>query len=265
MTVKPTPPAPVANGEYSDAYQGAREDLSIWKRRALEAEGEARRLGKINDYLVKQAQGESRFGEPVIREPALVAVHGVVGKLLNILDRHTVELGWGEKPITLAELVISRDGPEELDSCRAAMQAEPVSHRCTLPDGWKLVPIEPTAEMLTALYRLGSRLTRKYEVDLYSAMLAVAPTAPLTGYFRENGNSSTENFREITETSTKLPEKCWCRTCRPSSLTDMRFVVCPDCGNKRCPHANDHRNACSGSNKPGQAGSAYPAAPEQEV
>ncbi|WP_233165492.1 hypothetical protein [Enterobacter roggenkampii] len=58
---------------------------------------------------------------------------------------------------------------------------------------------------------------------------------------------------------------CWCRTCRPITLADMRFVVCPVCGNKRCPHANDHRNACTGSNEPGQEGSAYPAAPQQEV
>lgn len=58
---------------------------------------------------------------------------------------------------------------------------------------------------------------------------------------------------------------CWCRTCRPITIRDMRFVVCPDCGNKRCPHANDHRNACTGSNEPGQEGSAYPAAPQQEV
>ncbi|MCY0256215.1 DUF551 domain-containing protein [Klebsiella pneumoniae] len=39
-------------------------------------------------------------------------------------------------------------------------------------------------------------------------------------------------------------------------------MVCPDCGNKRCPRANDHRNACTGSNEPGQEGSAYPAAPQ---
>lgn len=58
---------------------------------------------------------------------------------------------------------------------------------------------------------------------------------------------------------------CWCRTCRPVTISDMRFVVCPECGNKRCPHANDHRNACTGSNEPGQEGSAYPAAPQQEV
>lgn len=58
---------------------------------------------------------------------------------------------------------------------------------------------------------------------------------------------------------------CWCRTCRPVTMSDMRFVVCPECGNKRCPHANDHRNACTGSNDPGQIGSAYPAPPQQEV
>ncbi|HEF0028381.1 TPA: hypothetical protein R8G57_002914 [Citrobacter freundii] len=57
---------------------------------------------------------------------------------------------------------------------------------------------------------------------------------------------------------------CSCRTCRPVTFTDSRFVVCSECGNKRCPHANDHRNACTGSNEPGQEGRAYPAAPQQE-
>lgn len=51
--------------------------------------------------------------------------------------------------------------------------------------------------------------------------------------------------------------KCWCETCRPQSLADMRFIVCPDCGNKRCPRANDHRNACTNSNEPGQPGSSW--------
>ncbi len=62
--------------------------------------------------------------------------------------------------------------------------------------------------------------------------------------------------------SERMPD-CWCLTCRPVTLNDMRFVVCPDCGNKRCPRANDHRNACTRSNEPGQEGSAYPAAPQE--
>ncbi|HGL6588360.1 TPA: hypothetical protein ACKFV5_004319 [Enterobacter roggenkampii] len=69
---------------------------------------------------------------------------------------------------------------------------------------------------------------------------------------------------ELIGNSPVIPE-CSCRTCRPVTISDMRFVVCPECGNKRCPHANDHRNACTGSNEPGQEGSAYPAAPQQEA
>lgn len=38
----------------------------------------------------------------------------------------------------------------------------------------------------------------------------------------------------------------------------LRMYVCVNCGNKRCPQSDDHRNACSGSNEPGQLGSRYP-------
>ncbi|HIC8818150.1 TPA: hypothetical protein ACW70R_003408 [Klebsiella pneumoniae] len=77
-----------------------------------------------------------------------------------------------------------------------------------------------------------------------AAMLAAAPQP----------QNAPQNIPEI------IPD-CWCRTCRPVVLNDMRFVVCPDCGNKRCPRANDHRNACTGSNEPDQEGSAYPDTP----
>ena len=133
-----------------------------------------------------------------------------------------------------------------------------------IQDGWVMVPVEPTAEMIS------SGIAAHYERNqiqihdrpapgpmecAYVAMIAAVP------HFREISNSSTNNFRENAETSTK----CWCHTCRPVTISDMRFVVCPECGNKRCPHTNDHRNACTGSNEPGQEGSAYPAAPQQEV
>jgi hypothetical protein len=59
-----------------------------------------------------------------------------------------------------------------------------------------------------------------------------------------------------------------CRRCdaaRRSAISEgdvigrlsMRMIVCPDCGNKRCPRATDHRLGCSGSNDPGQVGSDY--------
>lgn len=39
------------------------------------------------------------------------------------------------------------------------------------------------------------------------------------------------------------------------------MIVCTTCGNKRCPHATDHRLECGGSNAPGQPGSVYGATP----
>jgi hypothetical protein len=47
------------------------------------------------------------------------------------------------------------------------------------------------------------------------------------------------------------------RSADPFPLGMMRMFCCDTCGNKRCPHSDDHRNACTGSNEPGQVGSRY--------
>lgn len=40
-------------------------------------------------------------------------------------------------------------------------------------------------------------------------------------------------------------------------LSSAKMILCPDCGNKRCPKASDHDLACTNSNAPGQPGSVY--------
>lgn len=54
---------------------------------------------------------------------------------------------------------------------------------------------------------------------------------------------------------------CWCAQCLPFVKRALwgvfEMILCPICGNKRCPRANDHRNSCTGSNEPGQVGSRY--------
>lgn len=54
---------------------------------------------------------------------------------------------------------------------------------------------------------------------------------------------------------------CPCSACdAPADGSYMRrMALCPACGNKRCPGAANHTNACSGTNEPGQDGSNYPA------
>lgn len=40
-------------------------------------------------------------------------------------------------------------------------------------------------------------------------------------------------------------------------IFERRMILCPQCGNKRCPKATDHKLDCTNSNEPGQAGSDY--------
>jgi len=56
-----------------------------------------------------------------------------------------------------------------------------------------------------------------------------------------------------------MNQQCQCEACRPNNPLEgiMRMIVCETCGNKRCPHATDHRNTCTGSNEPGQKGSSW--------
>ena len=71
---------------------------------------------------------------------------------------------------------------------------------------------------------------------------------------------NTRTTPQPTQAQAGAVPQCWCLTCRPIRLKDpysMRMALCPTCGNKRCPKANDHRNECTGSNEPGQPGSAY--------
>jgi hypothetical protein len=60
------------------------------------------------------------------------------------------------------------------------------------------------------------------------------------------------------------PTPCTCEACMPqgSPLEGMRMILCAICGNKRCPHATDHRKECTNSNEPGQPGSSYPPQPK---
>jgi len=74
----------------------------------------------------------------------------------------------------------------------------------------------------------------------------------------------------LSDTETAAPCGAPCRACiKAFNLTEgelfgvalplsaTRMILCPTCGNKRCPHASDHLLACTGSNDPGQPGSVY--------
>lgn len=62
--------APATAPDLSAAYIGAREDLAVWKKRALEAEETARQL---NRALAEEVNGPTFMGEPVLPATAQAA------------------------------------------------------------------------------------------------------------------------------------------------------------------------------------------------
>ncbi|HGE8501499.1 hypothetical protein ACYZFV_01385 [Serratia ureilytica] len=60
------------------------------------------------------------------------------------------------------------------NACRAAMLAQPVSQDYTLPDGFKLMPLEMTDEIGEAI-AMEARCCGGIALDIYQAALAAAP------------------------------------------------------------------------------------------
>ena len=118
--------------DFSDAYQGAMEEVAIWKRRALEAED-------LNRKFVAEINGPAYMGEPA--QPAPSALAEAI--IADMQAQHN------------SELITENDSGEaliRLDGAIAAVEdnfalAQPTP---SAPEGWKLVPIEPTQEMRDA-------------------------------------------------------------------------------------------------------------------
>jgi Zn finger protein HypA/HybF involved in hydrogenase expression len=81
----------------------------------------------------------------------------------------------------------------------------------------------------------------KYPNDLIKA-----PLDPL------KATTVAEYVQAVNDVAERDLKPCWCAACRPITLADMRFIVCPTCGNKRCPRATSCAYKCSGSNEPNQ-------------
>lgn len=80
---------------------------------------------------------------------------------------------------------------------------------------------------------------------------------PTNGVAAIATRGTTDTWPKILPDDIHASVDCWCETCRPVTLSDMRMVLCPDCGNKRCPRATNHRNLCTNSNEAGQPGSSW--------
>lgn len=199
-----------------------------------------------------------------------LALAGMEAVPVGVTDKSEIEcLKRGEmanvmppdyKGCDVGDSVCLYDGPQPLTTSE---RAELENYRNAQPD----MNYQHLSELYHAqekrLFKLAQRI-KGPAFDKYAHSPSQAIDVLESAIFGEREDEDCRAAMLQAGNSPVIPD-CWCRTCRPVSASNALFIVCPDCGNKRCPHANDHRNVCTGSNDPGQQGSAYPAAPQQEA
>lgn len=105
--------------------------------------------------------------------------------------------------------------------------------------------VKVTALEVYALTEQGFALAESWEPQQSTAPTSTIPDQTIFGSLPDDMFGRTMKVNE---------NGCGCHACNPRAAW---FVVCSKCGNKRCPHATNHENDCTGSNKPGQEGSIF--------
>lgn len=103
----------MARPDFADAYAGAREDLSIWKRRALEAERDLR-AERITSARLSAALGEQVNGQVFMGEPAVAQKAEPSNEELQALSRECERMpgGAGMFYANYARALLSRYGAQ---------------------------------------------------------------------------------------------------------------------------------------------------------
>ena len=138
---------------FADAYQGAMEDVAIWKKRALEAED-------LNRKFVAEINGPAYTCEPA--QPAASVPVEAIGKMLA--DAMTVAVSNGANSVSM---------PDEYVEVAVWLRGISPQPTPSVPEGWQLAPIDPAQEML----RAGNRWANGLAYETYKAMITVAPEA----------------------------------------------------------------------------------------
>lgn len=147
-----------------------------------------------------------------------------------------------------------------VDRFAAVMKAKLARSRAKGRSGWQTC----SAPALSAMLREHVDKGDPIDVAIFGMMIhhLGRPISPV-----EAANDPTPTADDLASL-VRLPvrdamkvRECSCATCWPSDPFNdppsVRMVLCATCGNKRCPHATDHRLACTDSNEPGQPGSSY--------
>jgi hypothetical protein len=172
----------------------------------------------------------------------------------------------GPRSVLTGELSLAETINRDAAIAEKAAEAQPVARVTITKPGDSLTGIA-----FMALNEHGRATLGKGRHELYAHPPADAlyTMDQMRDYADSFHRSRVEAMKATPVTAPCEPTKpCECRACLTGKTVELttghrvpiamtRMIVCAKCGNKRCPHANDHRNECTNSNEAGQPGSAY--------
>lgn len=176
--IRPIIPADRTEGGYQ--HPDAQAAWDAWQAALSHAEGEVveRPLGAAHNGRVFADRVEQEYGFECQGGPISGCYEW--NELRRCLDTMAEYIERGSAPAGLTETAIKsspayRALHREKEHLLGLLKDQ--VPQVAVPEGWKLVPVEPTDDMIWA----GAEASRVYRVDImrsYDAMLAAAPTAP---------------------------------------------------------------------------------------
>ena len=166
-------PAP----SFADAYQGAMEEVAIWKRRALKAED-------LNRKFVAEINGPMHMGEPAQPAPSLASNDVSLISEGKTQPAPSIPDGWLraiDEALIVAHIGVANPS-DTYEQAKAKLDNLIGFHVDAATDpavngGWKLVPRPPTPTMVKAGLGSSHVLNVHRVLACYDAMIDAAPEA----------------------------------------------------------------------------------------
>lgn len=150
--------------------------------------------------------------------------------------------------------------PTELElKVKATVTHETLSFRMAgakaeLADGRSIEVAQPISN--NGILVIISDADKKWRTYFLSAEALATAVLEYEVTLAEQNMLMLQQLAEAMNLYTPAPGECICWKCL-AGKNYAGMVLCPTCGNKRCPKASDHELACTNSNEPGQPGSVY--------
>jgi hypothetical protein len=160
-----------------------------------------------------------------------------INEIMELVEKYGVNC-WSDSQLGY-EFGSDERTQESVAAIESAIRAVPA-----IPEGWKLVPSVPTNEWIGNLAKQQSGSLEEVPFleihQCIAELLEASPQAP-------------DHPEDVLGMAQAPQAACWCETCDLAQGNPMgrtRMSVCPQCGDKRCPRAKHHDNACSAQPAP---------------